>query len=105
MNTKKNLFLILLMGIFMGACSSKMAKVEATTPQENKEETKDFKVVLGNEIYLTGTRDNGQKYYHFILLAKNREGYQALKELSELKDKGVLTEEEFQIQKNNLLKK
>ena len=48
----------------------------------NKEETKDFKVVLGNEIYLTGTRDNGQKYYHFILLAKNREGYQALKELS-----------------------
>ena len=40
MNTKKNLFLILLMGIFMGACSSKMAKVEATTPQENKEETK-----------------------------------------------------------------
>ena len=48
----------------------------------NKEETKDFKVVLGNEIYLTGTRDNGQKYYHFILLAKNKKGYQALKELS-----------------------
>ena len=26
----------------MGACSSKMAKVEATTPQENKEETKEI---------------------------------------------------------------
>ena len=48
----------------------------------SKEETKDFKVVLGNEIYLTGTRDNGQKYYHFILLAKNKIGHRALRELS-----------------------
>ena len=48
----------------------------------SKEETKDFKVVLGNEIYLTGTRDNGQKYYHFILLAKNKMGHRALRELS-----------------------
>ncbi|MEE0889130.1 MAG: peptidylprolyl isomerase [Bacteroidales bacterium] len=78
MNTKKNLFLILLMGIFMGACSSKMAKVEATTPQENKEETKeittmvlistnygDMKAILYNETPLH--RDN------FIKLVK--EGY------------------------------
>ncbi len=66
------------MGIFMGACSSKMAKVEATTPQENKEETKeittmvlistnygDMKAILYNETPLH--RDN------FIKLVK--EGY------------------------------
>lgn len=62
----------------MGACSSKMAKVEATTPQENKEETKeittmvlistnygDMKAILYNETPLH--RDN------FIKLVK--EGY------------------------------
>ena len=42
----------------------------------------DFKVALGNEIYLTPTRDKGQKYYHFILIAKNKTGYKALRELS-----------------------
>ena len=62
----------------MGACSSKMAKVEATTPQENKEESKemttmvlistnygDMKAILYNETPLH--RDN------FIKLVK--EGY------------------------------
>ena len=61
----------------MGACSSKMAKVEATTPQENKEETKeittmvlistnygDMKAILYNETPLH--RDN------FIKLVKER---------------------------------
>ena len=42
----------------------------------------DFKIALGNEIYLTDTRDEGQKYYHFILIAKDKEGYKAIKELS-----------------------
>ena len=42
----------------------------------------DFKVALGNEIYLTDTRDMGQRYYHFILIAKNKEGHRALRELS-----------------------
>ena len=42
----------------------------------------DFKIALGNEIYLTDTRDKGQKYYHFILIAKDKEGYKAIKELS-----------------------
>ncbi|MBR5253997.1 MAG: peptidylprolyl isomerase [Bacteroidales bacterium] len=78
MNTKKNLFLILFIGIFMSACSSKMAKVEATNPMENKEETKemttmvlistnygDMKAILYNETPLH--RDN------FIKLVK--EGY------------------------------
>ena len=42
----------------------------------------DFKVALGNEIYLTPNRDMGQKYYHFILIAKNKIGHRALRELS-----------------------
>lgn len=78
MNAKKNLFLILLMGIFMGACSSKKANVETAAPMENKEETKekttmilistnygDMKAVLYDETPLH--RDN------FIKLVK--EGY------------------------------
>ena len=43
-----------------------------------------FTVALGNEIYLTDTRDMGQKYYHFILIAKNEHGYRGLKELSSI---------------------
>lgn len=50
--------------------------------EEIEEEHPDFKIAIGNEIYLTGTRDNNQRYYHFILIAKNKNGYQALKELS-----------------------
>ena len=50
--------------------------------EEIAEEHPDFKIAIGNEIYLTGTRDSNQKYYHFILIAKNKDGYQALKELS-----------------------
>ena len=50
--------------------------------QEIKEANPDFKVALGNEIYLVGNRENGQKYYHFILIAKNKMGHNALRELS-----------------------
>lgn len=50
--------------------------------KEIKEKYPDFRIALGNEIYLTETRDSGQKYYHFILLAKDELGYRALKELS-----------------------
>ena len=43
----------------------------------------DFKVAIGNEIYLTLGRYMGQKkYYHFILIAKNKTGFRALRELS-----------------------
>lgn len=42
----------------------------------------DFKIALGNEIYLVGDRAPGQKYYHFILIAKNKTGHKALRELS-----------------------
>ena len=40
--------------------------------QKIQKEHPDFKVALGNEIYLCGSRESGQKYYHFILIAKNK---------------------------------
>ena len=50
--------------------------------QELQEQYPDFKIALGNEIYLTKDRETGQKYYHFILIAKNKIGHRALRELS-----------------------
>lgn len=50
--------------------------------KEIEEKNPDFKIALGNEIYLTNTRDMGQRYYHFILIAKNKDGHRALRELS-----------------------
>jgi len=50
--------------------------------QELLKEHPDFKVAIGNEIYLTSSREMGQKYFHFILIAKNKTGFRALKELS-----------------------
>ena len=46
------------------------------------QEHPDFTVALGNEIYLTDTRDSNQKYWHFILIAKDAIGHKALRELS-----------------------
>ena len=42
----------------------------------------DFTIALGNEIYLTETRESGQKYYHFIVGAKDELGHKALREMS-----------------------
>ena len=50
--------------------------------EEIQKENPDFKVALGNEIYLCDTREMGQKYYHLILLSKNITGWRALRELS-----------------------
>lgn len=54
-----------------------------------KQKHPDFKVILGNEIYLCRDGMNGQnyergidRYYHFILLAKNAKGHQQIRELS-----------------------
>lgn len=49
---------------------------------ELRETNPDFVIGLGNEIYLTDTRSHGQKYYHFILIAKDAIGHKALRELS-----------------------
>lgn len=50
--------------------------------EQIREDNPDFKLALGNEIYLTDTRDKGQKYYHFILIAKDELGHRAIRELS-----------------------
>ena len=50
--------------------------------EEIQEKYPDFKIALGNEIYLIKDREMGQKYYHFILIAKNKIGHRALRELS-----------------------
>ena len=42
----------------------------------------DFKAGLGNEIYLVEDRQNIEKYWHYILIAKNNTGHRALRELS-----------------------
>ena len=47
-----------------------------------REKHPDFTIALGNEIYLTEDREKGQKYYHFILIAKDAIGHKALRELS-----------------------
>lgn len=50
--------------------------------KEIQENNPDFKIALGNEIYLCDERTSHQRYYHFILIAKNAEGHKALRELS-----------------------
>lgn len=50
--------------------------------QKIKEKHPDFKIALGNEIYLVDERTNGIKYYHFILIAKDAIGHKALREMS-----------------------
>ena len=47
-----------------------------------REKHPNFTIALGNEIYLTDTRDKGQPYYHFILIAKDEIGHKGLRELS-----------------------
>lgn len=42
----------------------------------------DFKCACGNEIYLVDDRTNIERYWHYILIAKNTEGHRALRELS-----------------------
>ena len=49
-----------------------------------RESNPDFKIALGNEIYLTDNRDMGQKYFHFILISRDAEGHRQLRELSSL---------------------
>ena len=50
--------------------------------KELREKNPNFTIALGNEIYLTDTRDRGQRYYHFILIAKDAIGHRQLRELS-----------------------
>ncbi len=58
---------------------------------------KDIKIALGNEIYLVNRKRHDElkgenqkiKYYHFILVAKNKKGYELLRRLSSEAWEGV----------------
>ena len=41
-----------------------------------------FKVILGEEIYLTANLENKGEYYHFVILAKDEIGHQLLRKIS-----------------------
>lgn len=56
--------------------------IELKKLKEKEKVPKDFKLALGNEIYLVNSRESKQKYFHFILIAKNKDGHKALRELS-----------------------
>lgn len=45
---------------------------------------KEFKCACGNEIYLVDDRTNIERYWHYILIAKNTQGHRALRELSSI---------------------
>ena len=69
-------------------CISNAVKVEKYY-KKIKEKNPDFKVILGNEIYLVRdglTAENFNKqtdrYFHFILLAKDAEGHKQIREIS-----------------------
>lgn len=50
--------------------------------KEKKKIPEDFKCAIGNEIYLTESREMKQKYYHYILIAKDTIGFRQLCKLS-----------------------
>lgn len=52
--------------------------------QETLKENDDFKIALGNEIYLVDERANNIKYYHCILIAKDKIGHKQLRKLSSI---------------------
>ena len=47
-----------------------------------KETNPDFKIARGNEIYLVSERGPRQKYWHYILIARDATGHKMLRELS-----------------------
>ena len=64
-------------------CLSAHMKVNRYT-KKIRETHPDFTVALGNEIYLVEERVSGQKYPHFLLIAKDATGHKALRELSSI---------------------
>lgn len=59
-------------------CHPEIDKIQ----QELIDSGSSFKIAKGNEIYLTDTREPKQKYWHFILIAKDAIGHKAMRELS-----------------------
>lgn len=52
--------------------------------QDIIKEDPEFKVALGDEIYLVDERMSGIEYYHFIFISKDATGHRQLRELSSL---------------------
>ena len=50
--------------------------------QKIQEKNPDFKIGYGNEIYLVDERETNQRYWHFILIAKDSIGAKMLRKLS-----------------------
>ncbi len=66
--------------------SSVSGHTKAVAHYNKKYRDKDFKVILGEEIYLIDnieyTRENGGRYYHMVLLAKNKKGHEGIRKIS-----------------------
>lgn len=62
--------------------------LDAAKTDEEKEKVKNFRLMLGNEIYLARgdltkeTHQKGEKFYHMILVAKDKVGHKQIRELS-----------------------
>lgn len=68
-----------------------LEKLRKNASEEDREKLNNFKLVLGNEIYLVRNGLNGQNYvsgkdsyYHFILMAKDAKGHEQLRRLSSM---------------------
>ena len=55
---------------------------EARALKDSELISREFKIGLGNEIYLVDSREDVEKYFHLILIAKNTQGHEALRKLS-----------------------
>lgn len=64
-------------------CLSAHIKVNQIA-KELQESNPTFTIALGNEVYLVDERKTKQKYYHFILIAKDEIGHKQLRQLSSL---------------------
>ena len=72
-------------GVAITDHESLSAHIKALNKMDSvKQEHPDFKLILGNEIYLISDEDykNTNDFYHFILLAKDAIGHRQLRELS-----------------------
>jgi DNA polymerase III subunit alpha len=91
-NTEETLmdraFEVGLKGVAITDHESVSGHVKAIQYYNKKYLEKDFKLILGNEIYLTrdglnvDNHEKDEKFYHLLLLAKDRIGHDQLRELS-----------------------
>ena len=77
-----------LKGVAITDHESVSGHVKAINHFNSMKDKGDFKLILGNEIYITRsslnaeTHQKGENFYHFLLLAKNKQGHKQLRKLS-----------------------